>query len=149
MIRNFLLGALFVGIVTSCNNQGSSSASSQESGDSAQVAQTDESTGLGKIEYENASYEFGTVKEGTIVEHVFKFKNTGTSPVILAQVSASCGCTTPDYTKEPILPGKEGEVKVSFDSNGQVGAQQKIVTISSNAENRVSTVQIKGIVEKS
>jgi len=82
------------------------------------------------------------------VDHVFKFKNTGTAPVIIAQVAASCGCTTPDYTRDPILPGKEGEIKVSFNSQGQVGNQQKIVTVSSNAANNVTTVEIKGTVEK-
>lgn len=103
---------------------------------------------LGTIEFEETAYDFGTVKEGAIVDHVFKFKNSGDAPVILSQVSASCGCTTPDYTKEPVLPGKEGEIKVSFNSQGQVGQQQKIVTISSNASNKVTTVQIKGTVEK-
>lgn len=103
---------------------------------------------MGKIEYVETEFDFGTIKEGNIIDHVFKFKNTGDAPVILSQVSASCGCTTPDYTKEPVLPGQEGEIRVSFNSQGQVGRQQKIVTISSNAENRVSTVQIKGTVEK-
>ncbi len=102
----------------------------------------------GTIEFAETAYDFGTVKEGTVVDHVFMFKNTGKAPVILSQVSASCGCTTPDYTREPILPGKEGEIKVSFNSQGQVGKQQKIVTISSNASNKVTTVQIKGTVEK-
>lgn len=103
---------------------------------------------LGKIEYVETEFDFGTVTEGDVVDHVFKFKNTGDAPVILSQVSASCGCTTPDYTRDPVLPGQEGEIKVSFNSSGQVGKQQKIVTVSSNAENRVSTVQIKGTVEK-
>lgn len=147
MIKNFLFAALVLGLVTSCNNQ--TSKSTDSSVDTTTTAISDSvATESGVIEYAETEYNFGTVKEGEIVEHVFKFKNTGKAPIILAQVSASCGCTTPDYTKEPILPGKEGEIKVSFNSQGQVGAQQKIVTVSSNAENNVTTVQIKGTVEK-
>lgn len=110
--------------------------------------QADADTGIGRIAYVETEYDFGTVTEGEVVDHVFKFTNTGDAPVILSQVSASCGCTTPDYTKEPVLPGQEGEIKVSFNSLGQVGVQQKIVSIMSNADNRITTVQIKGTVEK-
>lgn len=100
----------------------------------------------GQIEFAESVFDFGQVKEGEIVEHEYTYTNTGTAPVILSQVSASCGCTTPSYTQTPVLPGKSGEVKVSFDSNGQVGKQQKIVTIVSNADNRVTTIQLKGEV---
>lgn len=107
---------------------------------------TNEASQGGKIEFEESVYDFGEVKEGEVVERVYTYTNTGTAPVILSQVSASCGCTTPSYTQTPVLPGKTGEIKVSFDSNGQVGKQQKIVTIASNAENGVTTVQLKGEV---
>lgn len=146
MIKKILFTALVIGVFTSCNNQNTTSNTAKDSTDQVDVA-TDATAGIGKIEFAESAFDFGTIKEGKIVDHVFTFKNTGTAPVILVQVSASCGCTTPDYTKEPILPGKEGEIKVSFNSQGQVGNQQKIVTISSNAENKVTTVQIKGTVE--
>lgn len=148
MIKKILFTALVVGLITSCNNQNSNTSEATASSTEQSIEDTATANeNVGVIEFENTVYDFGTVKEGAKVDHSFKFKNTGTAPIILAQVSASCGCTTPDYTKEPILPGKEGEIKVSFDSQGQVGNQQKIVTISSNAENRVTTVQIKGTVE--
>ncbi len=101
---------------------------------------------LGKVSFEDAVFDFGTIKEGAVVERIYAFKNEGKSPVILSQVSASCGCTTPSFTQTPVLPGKTGEIKVVFDSNGQVGKQQKIVTVVSNAENAVTTVQLKGEV---
>ena len=149
MIKKILFLTATVALLASCSNQSTtSSTSTSEIGTNQQEAvDSTANTVSGIIEFENTSYDFGQVKEGEIVEHIFKFKNTGEAPVILAQVSASCGCTTPDYTREPVLPGKEGQIKVSFDSKGQVGNQQKIVTIISNAENRVTTVQIKGIVE--
>lgn len=115
--------------------------------ESADSVATEEATAAGgKITFEESEFDFGQVKEGEVVEQVYTYTNTGTAPVILSQVSASCGCTTPTYTQTPVLPGKTGEVKVSFDSNGQVGQQQKIVTIVSNAENHVTTVQLKGEV---
>lgn len=146
--KNTLLASAIMGLMIACGNQGTSNADQRTDDTVVSVADTVNSGKSGFIEFDEAAFDFGTVKEGTVVEHVFKFKNTGETPIILSQVSASCGCTTPDFTKEPVLPGKTGEIKVSFNSLGQVGTQQKIVTVSSNAQNRVTTVQIKGIVEK-
>lgn len=143
------MGIAAMAIMASCGNTSQQGDNNGMEESAVTAESTNENEGpLGKIEYVETEFDFGTVKEGAVVDHVFKFKNTGDAPVILSQVSASCGCTTPDYTKEPVLPGQEGEIKVSFNSQGQVGRQQKIVTVSSNAENKVSTVQIKGTVEK-
>ena len=145
MIKNILILCTALAVMSSCGNNANSSKEAE-----TVVADTTaaEAGSTGVIEYEETVYDFGTVQEGDIVDHVFKFKNAGTAPVILTQVSASCGCTTPDYTKTPILPGESGEIKVSFNSAGQAGVQQKIVTVTSNAENNVTTVQLKGTVEK-
>lgn len=124
---------------------GNSNSTATETADSTATDSTS-AAGTGKVEFAETAFDFGQVKEGEVVEHVYAFTNTGTSPVILSRVSASCGCTTPSYTQTPILPGKTGEIKVSFDSNGQVGKQQKIVTVVSNAENGVTTIQLKGEV---
>lgn len=151
IFRNKLLIFAAVGLLVSCGNQGQTTTNANEGETSVEelsAADSERSAELGVIEFEKSVFDFGKVKEGAVVDHVFKFKNTGNAPVILSQVSASCGCTTPDFTKEPVLPGKNGAIKVSFNSLGQVGTQQKIVTVSSNAENRVTTVQIKGVVEK-
>ena len=150
-ISKFILGlALSASLgLASCGNSAQSDGQTADS-----IAQGTDSlaangqTGIGRIEFAEAAFDFGQVKEGAIVEHVFTFNNTGTAPVILSRVSASCGCTTPSYTQTPILPGKSGEIKVSFNSDGQVGKQQKIVTVASNADNGVTTVQIKGEVLK-
>ncbi|WP_437921771.1 DUF1573 domain-containing protein [Sphingobacterium sp. LRF_L2] len=136
------LVCLAVAILSSCGGSGEQQ---NDATDSTAVVKG-ENDGIGKIEFTESAFDFGQVKEGEVVEHSYEFKNTGTSPLILKQVSASCGCTTPSYTKAPILPGKTGEVKVSFNSDGQVGKQQKIVTVVSNAENGVTTVQLKGEV---
>lgn len=96
---------------------------------------------------ENDTYDFGVVEEGVKVEHVFDFVNTGEAPLIISNVLASCGCTTPEYSKHPIAPGEKGEVKVLFDSNGQLGKQHKIITVMSNAENRNMLLHLRGEVK--
>lgn len=123
----------------SCGNSGNNE-------DQSSDTLVNEAATGGKIEFAEPIFDFGQVKEGEIVEQVYAYTNTGTAPVILSQVSASCGCTTPSYTQTPVLPGQSGEIKVSFDSNGQVGKQQKIVTIVSNAEDKVATIQLRGEV---
>jgi len=100
------------------------------------------------LEVQNDSYDFGEVKEGEKVEHEFKFTNTGSSPLIISNVQASCGCTTPEYSKNPIAPGEEGMVKVVFNSTGQVGKQHKVVTVTSNASSPNTLLHLRGEVKK-
>ncbi|MDQ1150032.1 DUF1573 domain-containing protein [Sphingobacterium zeae] len=101
---------------------------------------------LGKVEFEESAFDFGQVKEGAQVKHTFVLKNSGDAPVIISKVTASCGCTQPEFSKSPILPGGTSEIHVTFNSEGQVGKQQKIITIQSNASNGLTTVQLKGEV---
>lgn len=138
IVKSFFICAALAMLV-SCGNSGNKDEQSTDT-------LANETAKGGKIEFEESVFDFGEVKEGEVIDHVYTYTNTGTVPVILSQVSASCGCTTPSYTQTPVLPGKSGEVKVSFDSNGQVGKQQKIVTIVSNADDRVTTIQLKGEV---
>ncbi len=94
------------------------------------------------------TYDFGTVPEGPNAEHKFNFRNTGKSPLIITNASASCSCTVPAWPKEPILPGKTGDVTVSFTTKGHGGPFIKDVYIQSNAMkgNERYTIHIKGIV---
>lgn len=87
-----------------------------------------------KIEFETTVFDFGTINEGDKVAHVFKFKNTGKTDLVILNAQASCGCTVPDWTKTPIKTGESGEVKIVFNSTGKSGLQQKTVTLSSNTE---------------
>jgi|SRR5690606_20036591 len=131
-------------LISSCNSESKQTTSEQNDVPLENVEKTE--GGIGRMEFNESVYNFGQISEGEIVNHTFTFKNTGDHPVILAQVTASCGCTTPTYTSTPILPGKTGEIEVEFNSDGQVGQQQKIITIASNAESNIMTVQLKGEV---
>jgi hypothetical protein len=100
----------------------------------------------GVITFEKELHDFGSVPEGTMATHEFKFKNTGNQPVVIANVQASCGCTTPDWTKTPVLPGKSGIVKAVYSSAGRPGVFNKTVTVTSNASSPSTVLTIKGDV---
>ncbi|MBA3828553.1 MAG: DUF1573 domain-containing protein [Taibaiella sp.] len=87
-----------------------------------------------KFKFKEESWDFGTVKEGPQAIHNFEFKNTGKEPLIIQNASASCGCTTPDWPKEPILPGKSGKISVTYNTQGRVGPFTKDIYIQSNAQ---------------
>jgi hypothetical protein len=99
------------------------------------------------IKYEQESFDFGVVNEGEVVTHVFKFKNTGTEPLTVTNAKASCGCTVPNWSKEPVAPGASGEIKVEFNSKGKPGNQSKRVTVTANTNPTDTFIEIKGMVK--
>ncbi|MDO7845902.1 DUF1573 domain-containing protein [Hymenobacter sp. M29] len=100
----------------------------------------------GVMKFETDNHDFGNVPEGTMATYEFKFKNTGNQPVVIANVQASCGCTTPDWTKTPVLPGKVGIIKAMYSSAGRPGVFNKTVTVTSNAADPSKVLSIKGSV---
>lgn len=104
-------------------------------------------TQTAKITFAEESYDFGKIaEEKGPVTHEFVFTNTGAQPLIIQNVRASCGCTAPDWTKDPVLPGKKGVVKATFDPKGRPGPFNKSITVTSNAENSTVVLIIKGEV---
>jgi hypothetical protein len=98
------------------------------------------------LAFTTETHDFGTVPEGPAAEYEFRFKNTGKEPITISKVQASCGCTTPSYSKDPVLPNKDGAIKASYNTNGRPGPFTKTITVVSNAGTKVVT--IKGTVEK-
>lgn len=96
--------------------------------------------------FNKKEHDFGVINEGDKVETTFTFTNTGEADLIISNASASCGCTVPEYTKEPIKPGKTGKMKVSFDSGGKPGMQQKSVNITANTASGKDVLTIKANV---
>ncbi|WP_299821665.1 DUF1573 domain-containing protein [uncultured Pontibacter sp.] len=94
------------------------------------------------LSFEESEFNFGDIVQGDVVEHTFKFKNTGTQPLVIERVDVTCGCTTPSWTKEPVMPGKTGTVVAKFNSAGKLGQQKKPITIHSNAADGVKYVYI-------
>lgn len=92
-------------------------------------------------------FNFGTIKQGESVTHEFTFTNDGKEDLIITNAQGSCGCTVPLYPKEPIKKGATGTIKVTFNSAGKMGMQDKTVTITSNAKNSPRILHLKGTVE--
>lgn len=101
-----------------------------------------------QIEFMEVKYDFGSIKQGDIVDHTFKFKNTGTQPLVISNVGVSCGCTVPAWTKEPVQPGKTGTISAKFNSAGKMGMQTKVLTVDSNSASGTTTVALVGEVKE-
>ncbi|MBR3829495.1 MAG: DUF1573 domain-containing protein [Bacteroidales bacterium] len=114
----------------------------------AQEAKTQEQPADGpKIAFTEQEHNYGTIKKGGDGNCEFVFTNEGNEPLILSNVKASCGCTVPTWTKEPIMPGKTGTIKVRYNTNN-VGGFTKTITVTCNAVNAPrTTLKIRGKVE--
>lgn len=98
------------------------------------------------ITFEETEHFFGDVIQGEKVTYSFKFHNTGGSDLLITNVSTSCGCTVGKYPREPIKPGEEGDVEVTFDTNRRKGIQNKTVTVLANTEPNRTILRIKANV---
>lgn len=113
---------------------------------SAQVAPPPENKNAPEIKFDKETHDFGNVTLNQPASYTFTFTNVGKEPLIITNAAASCGCTTPEWTKEPIKPGKKGFVKATYNS-ASVGTFNKAVNVSSNAKTSNVTLYIKGDVK--
>ena len=99
-----------------------------------------------ELTFEKTTHDFGTFSEDNpVVTTTFKFKNSGDTPLVIHQAIASCGCTVPEYTKEPIAPGKKGEIKVTYNGAGKFpGHFKKSITVRSNGAVEMTRLYIEG-----
>jgi len=93
-------------------------------------------------------HDFGTIKKGEKVNYTFKFENTGEADLLISNAVGSCGCTIPEFPKDPIKPGESGELKVSFNSAGKHGEQKKTVTVLTNTESGQEKLTIKASINE-
>lgn len=101
------------------------------------------------ITFNATEHNFGDIAQGDVVEHTFTFTNTGTQPLIIDRVDVTCGCTSPDWTKEAVMPGKTGFVKAKYNSAGRMGQQKKAITVHSNTGEPTYVYIVTNIKEKS
>ena len=100
------------------------------------------------VSFANMEHDFGKIDQQTENEHIFKFTNTGTEPLIISAAKGSCGCTVPQYPKEPIPPGEEGEIKVVYKPGKQKNKQTKRVTVTANTEPEQTVLKITAEVQE-
>lgn len=98
-----------------------------------------------KMQFTSETIDYGEIKKGSDGVRVFEFKNTGDAPLVIKEVSSSCGCTIPKKPDSPIAPGETGTIEVKYDTK-RVGPIRKTVTVYSNAEEPTKALKIKGKV---
>lgn len=105
--------------------------------------------GTAKLEFREKVYDFGNVEEqGGPVSHNFVFDNAGDGNLVIYEATAECGCTRPEYPKNPVTPGKSDKLKVTFNPIGRIGSFEKVVSVKTNGEPRKVRVKIRGNVVK-
>ncbi|AZQ43738.1 DUF1573 domain-containing protein [Nonlabens ponticola] len=139
-----IVAAATATLFTSCNE--SASAKIDEANLTAAAQRDAVKQDYPEMTFDETSYDFGTVTEGTVVEHEYTFTNTGSSPLVIVNAKGSCGCTVPTWTKEPVAPGEKGMMLVKFNTSGKPDAQTKTVTIKTNTKSGQESITINGFV---
>ena len=112
------------------------------------ITQVAGAQGVAEVKPDQQVFNFGTIEEAKgLASHVFKIENTGTAPLVITRITASCGCTRPEWSKEPVAPGASVDVKVTYNPKGRPGPFYKTITIYSNAKKRRYNLAIKGNVK--
>lgn len=112
-----------------------------------QQQSTDSIVKKGSFKFDTTVFNFGTILEGEQVSTEFSYLNTGKADIIITKIETSCGCTVPEYDKDPVKPGNRGSIRVRFDSNGKSGTQYKTIRIFSNSEEDIFELVITGEVK--
>lgn len=100
-----------------------------------------------EITFEKTEFDFGKILQGEVVSYTFHFTNTGTAPLIITSVEKSCGCTASEFPRDPIDPGKSGEIKITYDSKGHHGFQSKMLIVNANTVPSSTTLRLKAEVQ--
>lgn len=144
----FLVALIAAFSFTSCKENAAEKVNEENAEVTAESSEntTEDAGSYPVMTFDNAEHDFGTIAQGTNVEHLFTFTNTGEAPLIISDAKGSCGCTVPEFTKDPIAPGETGEMLVKFNGSGQ--NQRTInVNISANTQKGTERVTIKAFVE--
>lgn len=141
-----LMMILSIGFVA-CNEDASSKidTSKQKKRTEVTLDQVDTETNA-QMEFEEVEWNFGEITQGESVEYAFKFTNTGSDPLIITSAKGSCGCTVPEWPREPVAPGENGVIDVKFNSKGKKGKQNKRVTLITNMVPSQKILTVKGQV---
>ncbi len=138
-----LLAVVSVFAFTSCKDNAADKVNEENVAEASERDATDGK--FAKMEFMESEFDFGTIDQGTNVEHVFKFKNTGEGDLVIVNATSSCGCTVPEWTKTPVAPGGMGELLVKYNGSG-TNQVSKTVTVVANTESGKETLTIKAFV---
>jgi hypothetical protein len=136
-MNKVFLSLFAIALLASCNNETKQAETANETvsidgATSASASPVTDPANAAAFKFEKDSYDFGQINEGEKVSYSFAFVNVGKVPMIINSATATCGCTVPDYPREPIAPNAEGKIDVVFDSKGKPGMQNKVITLTAN-----------------
>ncbi len=138
-----ILIAAFIISLCSCNTKEQDRTVGSDVVNNTASANGKTDSDLPEIKFEEEEFDFGKITQGEIVSHAFTFKNIGAKNLIISGASGSCGCTVPQWPKEPIKAGETNKINVVFSSEGKSGLQDKTVTVITNCEPATRIIRIK------
>jgi hypothetical protein len=139
----FLVTSTFM---ISCGNGNASTKVNKNNLETAKSRDAEIKKEVATMTLDKREYDFGTVKEGEIVETIFKVTNSGTTDLVITNATGSCGCTVPVWPKAPIKPGETGDIAVKFNTSGKPNRQMKTVTLTTNTTSGKELLTIRGSV---
>ncbi|WP_184546234.1 DUF1573 domain-containing protein [Mucilaginibacter sp. FT3.2] len=147
-MKKLFLSLVTAGLLLSACNQSKTTGTTAAADSTATpaAATTANAAEAPVMKFEKESHDFGKIKQGDKINYDFKFTNTGKSPLIISEAHATCGCTIPEWPKAPVKPGESGVIKVTFNSAGKTGLQDKQITVSANTVPAQTMVHLIGEV---
>jgi len=146
MKKVIALSILSLSLMTISCNENAAKKIKSENLELAKERDKEIKNGEPRLKFNKTEHDFGVINEGDVVETVFSFTNSGNSELIITSAKGSCGCTVPEWPKEPIMPGETGEIKVKFNSDRKPNLQQKQITLVTNTEQGKEILKIKAQV---
>ncbi|MBX9850641.1 MAG: DUF1573 domain-containing protein [Cytophagaceae bacterium] len=151
LMKTFFLICLLGISLAACNSGGEEKKAiyeNLEDGEGPADSTAEKPLAVTQITFEEKEHHFGTIDDGMVVSHTFKFKNTGNAPLLISDARPSCGCTVPSFPKEPIMPGAESQIEVKYNSSGKGGrVDSKTVTVIANTDPADNVLVIKADVK--
>ena len=150
----FVSAVALAAFMFSCNSETANTEASTETTVVAPETTTETTlptsvaTELTSLSIDRMEHDFGKIPDTAPVETSFTITNTGDKPLLITNAQGSCGCTVPEYPKEPLAPGESRDMKVSFNPNGKEGVNNKTVTITANTDPATTIINIKSDVIK-
>jgi len=148
-MKKLILSVSVISLLFACSGTGSSEELTTDLINNPNSASGNSDVDKDKLpffEFVEEVVDFGTITQGEVVSTNFKFKNVGKSDLIISSAQGSCGCTVPEWPKEPIKPGQEGKIAVTFNSTGKQGKQNKTITLVANTMPNTKVIALKGDV---
>jgi hypothetical protein len=146
-MKRFILALVVILGLFSCESKDSNNINASLVNNPVSADGINKGTSVPAIKFEKTDHDFGKILQGEQVSYTFKFKNVGDAPLIITSIEKTCGCTSPEYSNQPIKPGESGKITITYDSKGHKGFQNKRLVVKANTNPSETILRIKAQVE--